>query len=152
MADPFSIVAGVAGLSDLCIRFAKILKDSKDDFQKTDAVLTKLESQISTVKNIITEVRTIHDAVIDSPQGETQQAQKHHWQTTSEHLTGCMNVVGQLESLVSVVTGDKTTNRKLDKLKKYLRHQSKEGEFAALQGELQSYQSFLQIDLTASNA
>ena len=37
MADYFSVIAGAAGLADVCIRLAKFLKEAKDGFQKVGA-------------------------------------------------------------------------------------------------------------------
>ena len=45
--DTFSIIAGTAGLADVCICFTKCLKQAKDGFQKLDKDLKDLTKQIT---------------------------------------------------------------------------------------------------------
>lgn len=150
MADPFSIIAGTAGLADVCIRLGKLLKDAREDFQNTDHELSKLEARISAVKGTIEQVGKLYHASVQRLETVDQQAESSHWRTTGVNLEGCRKVIDQLERLITAVVGEKTTHPKTYQFRKYLRLLSKEKDFALLQDELQSYNGFLQTNLTST--
>ena len=152
--DPFSIIVGTAGLADVCIRFSKFLKQAKDGFQKIDEDLEDLSKEI-------TALRTVSDLIKRSFQAELagntvssdNQIIANQWQVTRTILAGCQEIVERLNALVITIVGPGGASKhvKFDNLRKYLKQQSKEDEFAALRQKLKAHHGALQTSLAAVN-
>ena len=65
MADPFSIIAGTAGLADVCIRLTKFLKHASNGFQKVDEDLEDLSKEITSLRAVSDLIK--HSFEIDFP-------------------------------------------------------------------------------------
>ena len=153
MADPFSIVAGAAGLADVCIRLTKFLKEAKDGFQK-------IESDLEELSNEITELRTVSDLIKRTFEADIagnsntsdNQIIADQWHATRTILESCQDIVERLNALVTEIlrTGD-TKSIKFNKLQKYLKQQSKNDEFIALRRKLKAHHMALQTSLAAVN-
>ena len=153
MADPFSIIAGTAGLADVCIRFTKFLKQAKDGFQKLDKDLEDLSNEITallTVNDLIK--RSFQTDLANNTNSSNNQILNDHWQATRNALSGCQDIVERLDALMTTVlaTG-RQKHEKIHKLLKYLKLQSKDDEFIALRQRLNIHYTALQTSLTAVN-
>ena len=153
MADPFSIIAGAAGLADVCIRLTKFLKQAKDGFQKIDEELDDLSKEITelcTVSDLIK--RSFEDDLTGTTNTNDNQIIASHWDATRATLAGCQDIVKRLNAMIIEILGTGGTKFvKLNSLRKYLKQQSKENEFNALRRKLKTHYSALQTSLTAVN-
>ena len=151
MADPFSIITGTAGLADVSIRLAKFLKQAKNGFQTVDDDLEDLSKEIDGLQDVNALVKRTHETGSASNiDVNDQQIFVNQWETIQATLAGCEHIVEQLRSLLSVVLsvgGGKHT--KIDKLRKFLKQQSKEEDFNRLRQRLGTHQAALQTSLAA---
>ena len=153
MADPFSIIAGAAGLADVCIRLTKFLKQAKDGFQKVD-------KDLEDVSNEITELRTVSDLIkcsfeadlLGTTNPSNNQIVSELWHATQAILAGSQNILESLSALITTILGTSSTKHvKLNSLRKYLKQQSKEDEFDELRRKLKDRHMALQTSLAALN-
>ncbi len=153
MADPFSIIAGAAGLADVCIRLTKFLKQAKDGFKKIDRDLEDLSNEV-------TELRSVSDLIKRSFEvdlaGATNPSEHKiiadQWRTTRTTLAGCQDIVESLNALIATVSGSGgPKHAKFNNLRKYLKQQSKEEDFNALHQKLKTHHNALHISLAAVN-
>ena len=153
MADPFSIIAGAAGLADVCIRLTKFVKQAKDGFQTVDSDLEELSKEIIALRSVNDLVKHSFEAnKAGSIDSTNQQILSDHWSATQSTLAGCQDVVERLSVLViNIVGNENSKHEKLNSLRKYLRQQSKEDEFKLLRQKLNAHQVALQTSLTAVN-
>lgn len=153
--DPFSIIVGTAGLADVCIRLTKFLKQAKDGFQKIDEDLEDLSKEI-------TELRTVSDLIKRSFEADLagtanssdNQVIVKQWQATRTTLAGCQEIVERLNALMTTIMGmggAAPKHVKFNNLRKDLKQQSKEDEFAALRKKLGAHHIALQTSLAAVN-
>ncbi|MCJ1388283.1 hypothetical protein MMC18_001128 [Xylographa bjoerkii] len=153
MADPFSIIAGTAGLADVCIRFALFLRQAKNGFQKVDKDLEDLAKEVTalgSVGDLIKRSFEVHLAGVTDVNG--QQTLSDHWQITQATLAGCQDIIDHLNELITKVLGSGGSKHvKTGALRKYLRQQSKEEEFVKLRQKLSAHQIALQTSLAAVN-
>ena len=153
MADPFSIIAGTAGLADVCIRLTKFLIKAKDGFQNIDKDLEDLSKEISALRTVSDQVKRSFEADL----AETTNTGDIHdiveqWQATRTTLAGCQEIVERLNALITTILGTggpKHVN--FNGLRKYLKQQSKEEEFSALRQKLNAHHIALQLSLAAVN-
>lgn len=153
MGDPFSIIAGSVGLADVCIRLAGFLKQARDGFQKVDKDLDDLSQEITALRSVSDLIKRsfeIDQAGARDP--NEQQIIESHWQATRATLAGCQIHVEKLNALISEVLGkEKRKHAKFKNLRKFLKQQSKEGEFIELKQKLRTYLIALQTSLAAVN-
>ena len=153
MADPFSIVAGTAGLADVCIRLAKLVKQANAGFQSVDRELELLFEETESVQAINDLVRYSYNegyrATLDP---EHLQILDTNWCSTRNTLNSCQHIVEQIEVLLKEVSkAGSGKNVKLDQLRKWLKQQSKEAAFNTLREKLKAHQIALQLSLSAVN-
>lgn len=151
MADPFSIIAGSAGLIDVCIRLGGFLKQAKDGFQKVDEELDQLSQDISAVRSVSNLIRcNFETELVGTRDANDQQVVEDHWRTTHAILEGCQANMERIASLITDVLGKENhKHAKFSNLRKFLKQQSKECEFAELKQRLRSYLDALQMSLAA---
>lgn len=154
MADPFSILVGTAGLADVCIRFAKAVKQAKDGFEKVDEDLDALGQEIAGLHAVNDLVERSYLTGIHSEESANEQkVLENHWLATSTTLAGCRHVVEQIEALIleilSTGVNGSSIGVKRDKLRRYLKQQSREKDFARLRSKLAAHQLALQTSLAA---
>ena len=153
MADPFSILAGAAGLADVCIRLTKFLSEAKDGFQKIDRELEDLSNEITELQAVSDLIKRSFEAdLAGTPDSSDDQTVVDQWQATRTSLAGCQGIVERLAELMTVVLGaERPKHVRFNSLRKYLKHQSKEDEFLVLRQKLKIHQSALQTSLAAVN-
>lgn len=155
MADPFSIIAGTAGLIDVCWRFGSYLHD-------VQAGAAKIEDEIENLSRDIEALKIINETIRDSYKGLPSylsseiQRSKHVgrlWRNVSSNLESCRLIVEDLEVLVKEIIGKEPPKdeskimRKFEGFRKQLRKQSREGDFNKLQSRLITYHNTIQLML-----
>ena len=151
MADPFSIIAGTAGLADVCIRVTKFLKQAKDGFRAVDQELEDLFEEIVSLRSVNDLVqRSYTEGSTAKTDPDHQRILGTHWRTTQNTLASCQRIIEQIEALLEeVVDAGSGKHIKLDQLRKWLKQQSREGAFSTLREKLKAHQIALQISLSA---
>ena len=152
MADPLSIVAGTVGLADVCARTIKFLKDAQKGLREIDRDIESLREEISSLQTANHVVASTYEKITTSWQQDTdlQQNLSAHWRATNDTLSGCQNIVEQLETLLKSIVGTEN-HGKLGKFRKWLKYESKEQDFDELRTKLQTRQNALQIIIEATN-
>ena len=153
MADPFSIIAGAAGLTDVCIRLTSFLKQAVDGFQKIDKDIEDLSKDITALRTVGDLIkRYFENDIAGTANHNENQIIAAHWHSTRTTLAGCQETVEKLNTLLSSVVGAGGTKYvKLNSLLKYLKHESKDAEFIALRQRLGAHHRALQTSLAAVN-
>jgi hypothetical protein len=153
MADPFSIIVGTAGLADVCIRFAGFLKQAVDGFQKVDKDLEELSEEITALRSVSDLIkRSFEVDLAGTRDPNDQQIIDNHWQATRTTLEGCQAILEKLSALTTDILGkDNPKYAKFKSLRKFLKQQSKEGEFIELRQKLHAHLVALQTSLVAVN-
>jgi hypothetical protein len=149
--DPFSIIAGTAGLADVCLRLAKFLKNANDGFREVDRELEELSREIALLRSVNDLVeRTYVEGSTAGTNPEHQRILGTNWRATQTTLASCQLIVEQIEVILQEV-GDAGNGKhvKLDQLRKWLKQQSKEGDLSTLREKLQAHQIALQVSLSA---
>ena len=151
MADPFSIIAGAAGLADVCIRLTKFLKQAKDGFQKIDRDLEDLSNEITALHTVNDLIKRSFELDLAGPSNPADsQNIADIWHATRTTLQGCQDIVGRLNALITTVLASGGPQHvRFKNLRKYLKQQSKEDEFAALRQKLKTHYGALQTSLAA---
>ncbi|KAL9629597.1 MAG: hypothetical protein Q9164_006813, partial [Protoblastenia rupestris] len=153
MADPFSIVAGTAGILDVSFRVCKYLKTFRSAVASVElelsALLHDIEALIQVDKSI-QQAFTVNLHLLD-PQNTPGNAHidlNNVWQHISTNLSDTQKVLSRLEELlVEEVIGKDGLGvvSRWDAFKKQLRKQSKEGEFQQLRQRVNNHQGTLQV-------
>lgn len=153
MADPFSIIAGTAGLTDVCIRLTKLLKQAKDGFQTVDDDLEELSEEIKVLRSVNDLIQRSYEAESTVNTGfDHRQVLLDHWHAAQTTLVGCQRIVRQIgDLLASVLAVGNGKHIKFDKLRRWLKQQSKEEAFNTLRQKLSAHQIGLQNILAAVN-
>lgn len=153
MADPFSIIAGAAGLADVCIRLTKFLKQAKDGFQKVDGDLEELSKELAALQTVSDLIKQSFEAdIAGNIKSNDNQIITNLWQVTQTTLAGCQDIVERFHALITeILSTGGTKYIKLNSLRKYLKQQSKDDEFNALRQKLNVHRMALQTSLAAVN-
>ncbi|KAI9652537.1 MAG: hypothetical protein M1831_006728 [Alyxoria varia] len=154
MAEPFSIIAGVVGVTDVCIRLLDFLKQAKDGFQKIDTDLEELSKDVASLQSTGELIKhTFETEPIAPKDRDAQRILQNHWQTTQDILEASQRILERLKDLIVNVLGggQKPTHVKFQSLRKFLRQQSKEKEFTDLRQKLREHLGALQTSLEVVN-
>jgi len=151
MADPFSILAGTAGLADVCIRLANFLKHANDEFRVVDQELEALFEEIVSLRSVNDLVeRSYMDGSTARTNPDHQQILGTNWHSTQNTLASCQRIVEQIEAiLIEVVDAGSGKHIKLDQLRKWLKHQSRGTALSIQREKLKAHQTVLQLSLSA---
>ena len=153
MADPFSIIAATAGLSDVCWRFGSYLHKLQAGAAKIDDEIERLTKDIEALKEVNEIIRASYKELPSylNSEAESSKHVERLWQNVSSNLKGCRSIVEELEVLTTGIVGRKPREdeskfmRKLGRFKKELRKQSKEDDFDKLQTRLNNYYNSIQL-------
>ena len=156
MADPFSIIAGTAGLLDICWRVASYLKQVQAASDKVEEVIAALSHEIEALISVNESLEGVWAAEEKASPGTSLAGSsrvENLWRNTGTILRDCRATVEKLELLVKEIIGKEgpKVTGKFDGIKNQLRKQSKDEEFHQLRHQLTNYQNSLQLLLTALN-
>ena len=151
MADPFSIIAGTAGVADVCIRLTKFLKQAKDGFRAVGQELEDLFEEIVSLRSVNDLVeRSYTEGSTAKIDPDHQHILGTHWRATQNTLASCRNIIEQIEALLNeVVDVGSGKHIKIDQLRKWLKQQSSEEALSTLREKLRTHQIALQLSLSA---
>ena len=151
MADPFSIIVGTVGLTDVCWRLVTYLRDVKGAASKLDAYITDLLYELDALILVNESIKSMF------PKRSTSTADPDNvqslWRNMGKILQDSRLAIEKMESLVIEIVGKERPKGqgKFDIYKKQSRKQSKDEDFRQLRHQLSSYQNALQMLLTAIN-
>lgn len=156
MADPFSIVAGTAGILDICWRVGSYLRNVKSAASKIERDLAALSFEVNALVSVTESIQSLwndnSDTALDSKLPDAKRIEEL-WQDINLALCGCRQVMGRLARLVDEVIGKDgiETQGKRDGIKKVLRKQAKDEEVRDIRRQITSHQNSLQLTLSALN-
>lgn len=156
MAEPFSILAGTAGIIDLCVRLTSYFRDVNAAADRIEQDLFALLEEIIALQAVNESIRITwldrHKTIgpkapANEPLLETQ------WQDLGYALRGCTNSMLRLGALIEEVVGKDGHNvtGKLDGIMKVLRKQSKDKTILEVRQQVMSHRDNLQVLLLALN-
>lgn len=156
MADPFSILAGAAGLADVCIRLAKFLKDANDGFRLVDQELEDLSKEIASLQSVNESLNELLKR--NYPEGSTARTNPHlekiletNFRATDNTLSSCKLIVERIEAILKdVVNAGNGKHIKRDQVRRWLKQLSREEELKTLRARLKAHQLALQLSLSAA--
>jgi hypothetical protein len=156
MVDPFSIITGTAGLLDVCWRVAGHIRDFT-------AAAARVEDDIANLSHEIEALITVNEVIEgvwkferkETPCASSTDSTRIDslWRNVGAVLRDCRVTVEKLEILLKEIIGiegPKVTGT-FNAFRKIQRKLSKSPEIDELRHRLMSYQSSLQILLTALN-
>lgn len=156
MADPFSIVAGTAGIIDICVRLALYVRDVKSSAGKIEQDLLSLLEETTALQAVNDSIRATwiehHEKSTPNLLAE-EYVLKTQWQDLDNGLRGCSNSMRRLSALIEEVVGKDgpSVSGKRDGIKKVLRKQSKDKEILEIRQQVMSHRDNLQVLLLALN-
>ncbi|KAM5459934.1 hypothetical protein McanCB49686_000970 [Microsporum canis] len=151
--DPLSIAAGAVGITDVCWRIVKYLKDIP---AAVAGVQKEIDNLITEVESLQTIVRSVDEAfegsfVKSSSESPLRAANLENlWRDCKKSLEGCQNIATELERIIKEIygkTGVKVTS-KLDGLGKENRRRDKATGLQRVRDRLSTEKENLQILLT----
>ncbi|PVH78576.1 hypothetical protein DL98DRAFT_634269 [Cadophora sp. DSE1049] len=157
MADPFSVLAGSAGLLDVLFRVFNYIRATVDSAGRIEEELEGLSHDIQALTSINEAIReTYQQEGTRLPGTSLADAGRvdNLWKNVGTLLKDCQAVVEKLDGLMSEVIGKGVSSKvtgKIDGLRKTLRRDKKDHEIKDTRIKLVSYQNSLQILLTALN-
>ncbi|KAK2748973.1 hypothetical protein FQN57_007256 [Myotisia sp. PD_48] len=153
--DPFSILAGTAGLADVAFRILKYLTDIKAASGKIQDEIIILRQEI---KSLVAVVESVEDFPTPdwSSSGATNDidSRAHKvWEELGLLLQQCKVTIEQLEELLSEVVGKKGSYvaGKIDGIRKTIRRKGRDGEYMQIRQRLANCQNGIQMLLAAIN-
>lgn len=155
MPDPFSIIAGTAGIIDVCVRVAKYVRGVNAATRIIEQDLIALLEEFVALDAVNSSIRDTwlgHHKIGDRepPDEPLLEAQ---WQNLGHALHGCNNTMLRLSSSIQEVLGKDgpSVTGKLDGIKKVLRKQSKDKSIFEIRQQVMSHRDNLQVLLLALN-
>lgn len=154
MADPFSIIAGTAGLLDVCFRIFKYLKETQAGSERIEEEITALLREIEALINVNESIKTVFVTELKprpGPFAMNSARVEDLWRNIGSNLQNCRALVERLEVWVKEIIGKEGPKvvRKLDGFRKQMRKQSKNEDFQQLRLQIATHQSALHILLSA---
>lgn len=155
MADPFSIIAGSAGLLDVCWRVFTYLKNVQAAAARVEEEITALLHEIEALILVNESIKDVFAAELKGSAGASvadPARLENLWRNTGRILEDCRATVEKLEELVKTIIGKEGSKvGRFDGFRKQARKQSKDEDFLQLRRQLTNYQGALQLLLTALN-
>lgn len=156
MADPFSILAGTAGIIDICVRLTSYFRD-------VNAAAGRIEQDLFALLEEFTSLQAVNESIrvtwldrhktVGPKAPANEPLLKTQWQVLDYALRGCSNSMLRLGALIDEVVGKDGHNvtGKLDGIKKALRKQSKDKTIFEVRQQVMSHRDNLQVLLLALN-
>ncbi|KAL8995820.1 MAG: hypothetical protein Q9188_006721 [Gyalolechia gomerana] len=156
MADPFSIVAGTAGILEISWRLVSYLGKVKSAASKIERDLAALSFEVNALIGVTESIQSLWKDYKEKhldPLSPDAKRIGGLWQEINLALHGSRDVMGRLALLVEEVIGKDgiEVQGKRDGIRKVLRKQSKEVEIREIRQQITSHQNSLQLTLSALN-
>jgi ElaB/YqjD/DUF883 family membrane-anchored ribosome-binding protein len=159
--DPFSIVVGVAGLTDLSARLISYLNDIRKDSIRIHDEITILTHEVQSLRDANEAVenfwRSRHGSTsIDTSLNSTTHDDisgsriDENWKKLGSLLQQSKATIQSLHALLEEVIGKKSRfgGTKLDDLRKTIRKQDRDGEYMQIRARLANNQQSIQMFLS----
>ncbi|KAF2666145.1 hypothetical protein BT63DRAFT_51060 [Microthyrium microscopicum] len=151
MADPFSIIASTIGVIDVAVRLTAFLIDVKEGSETIDQDLDRLLGEIKSLNAISRLIQESFERdVATSTPNQDEEAAVTMWRETGNVLRDSQKTLSELELLIKKVHGLDGSST-YDRVRRFIRKQVKEDEFARLWTRLNDGYHLLQILLSAIN-
>jgi hypothetical protein len=109
MADPFSIVAGAVGVTDVAVRTSSKLRSLISDFRDAPKLILDLSNEVTEISVVLDRVKESQQAV--QSLGDTQH-DGVFLTTLNEQLTKARTILTELQSLAATLcAGNSPTER-----------------------------------------
>jgi hypothetical protein len=156
MADPLSIIASTASISDICVRLVNYLRDVNAAAGRIEQDLFALLEEfvaLEAVNNAIRDTWLDHHKTVNPKAPVEEPLLETQWQELDHALRGCSNSMQRLGALIDEVVGKDglLVTSKLDGIKKVLRKQSKDKAILEIRQQVMSHRDNLQVLLLALN-
>ncbi|MCJ1462094.1 hypothetical protein MMC07_000694 [Pseudocyphellaria aurata] len=151
MADPFSVIAGTAGILDVCFRVIKYLKETRAGAERIEEEITGLLREIEALIAVNDSIKCAFETELKAHPGPYVADIEDLWKNIGSNLWSCRALVERLEVYMKEIIGKEGPKviGKRDGLRKQMRKQSKKEDFQQLRLQLASHQNALQISLSA---
>ena len=156
MVDPFSIIAGTAGLLDVCWKVGSYLRDVEKSAGKINHEIAALSHELTSVISVIESIQHLkertQDAVPDASLNDDTEIKKL-WKEVDTNAKGCTSTLEDLVELLNEIIGKNrsTVAGKVDGIRKQIRRQSKDVALGQYHHRLSNYQANLKTLLAALN-
>ena len=156
MADPFSILAGTAGVIDICVRLTNY-------FRGVNAAAGRIEQDLFALLEEFIALQAVNESIritwldchktVGPKSLANEPLLKTQWQDLDYALRGCNNSMLRLSALIEEVVGKDGHNvtGKLDGIKMVLRKQSKDKAIFEVRQQVMSHRDNLQVLLLSLN-
>lgn len=156
MADPFSILAGTAGVIDICVRLTNYFRDVSVAAGRIEQDLFALLEEFIALQAVNESIRITwldRHKTVGPKAPANEPLLKTQWQDLDYALRGCNNSMLRLSALIEEVVGKDGHNvtGKLDGIKKVLRKQSKDKAIFEVRQQVMSHRDNLQVLLLTLN-
>ena len=155
--DPFSIIAGTAGLLDVSVRLIAYLKEVEEAAGKVDEEISNLSHEIDSLVSVNDSIEHLWLATHGSVPGVSSEDAAHvedSWKRLGCLLQDCRVEARKLEKYLEEVVGkhgSKVTG-KWDGIKKHLRRHAKDEDYQQVRDRLSNHRDGIQILLGTLNA
>lgn len=151
MADPFSIIAGTAGITAICVRVVRYLRDIHTAKATIEDDIAALIHEIEALEAVNNSIHETFGDLLSAPSANPSLGNTADlWKHTGRSVRNCQIVVERLEKLVKEIygkTGPTVTNMR-DGFGKTRRKLSKKDALRQCWDQLSTYQNALQVLLT----
>jgi hypothetical protein len=137
--DPFSILVGTAGITDICIRLIKYLRDVQAGAAAIDEDIDSLIQEIKVLTDVNKSIRTVF--------------QKEMSASAPSPPHDCRKSVEKLQAVLESIYGEAgpKSSGVVDQFVKASKKRSKEKELRQCRDNLSTYYRVLQISLISAN-
>ncbi|KAG0649622.1 hypothetical protein D0Z07_4045 [Hyphodiscus hymeniophilus] len=155
--DPFSIIAGTAGLLDVSIRLVAYLREVEEAAGKVDEEIASLTQEIDTLASVNDSIERLWLNTrerVPSPSFKDAAYVDDTWKKLGSLLHDCRAEAKKLEQYLEEVVGkngSKVTG-KWDGIKKHLRRHAKDADYQQVRDRLSTHRDAIQILLGTLNA
>lgn len=155
--DPFSILAGTAGLLDVTIRLISYLKEVNEAAGKVDEEIASLSAEINSLATVNDSIEELWLNTCEDLPGISFKDTAYvedTWKKLGGLLQDCRREAKHLEQYLKDIVGKNgpTVTGKWDGIKKYLRRQAKDEEYQKVRDRLSRHRDVIQILLGTLNA
>lgn len=150
--DPLSIIAGTAGLLEICVRLTKYLNDVKEGSERVDEDIEVLYQQVAAISTVVQSIRNVFKPDLEHASNGHRDNIQDLWAEVASNISSCQMTLEKLFLLISQIVGKETSKQsKLEGFRRYLRKQSTEDEYNRIRQQLSGYHHALQTLLTSIN-
>ena len=155
--DPFSVTVGIVSTLDVCTRTVTFLREVRKGASTVDQEIDGVRTDIEAIETAVAVLNNLYNTISTRDEGSQVLSSGPTglaWKRLVGLLPRCEATIAKLQLLFSEILDVRLPKaaQKFESLVKSLRKHSRENEYLALKGELQSYVVTLQMLLAALQA